>query len=266
MSMKNAMRDLAGFIRLKICAFISTIGINGYLLFNPLDERIIFVALASFLIAAGSYSLNNVRDIAEDKINRKGVNPYASGKGGLVIIFACFLLGFMFSLFLSFSSMLFSLIGIVTSIVYSYFKLKRYFLVKNLYTGFVISIVFLVGANRIGIDILYYYFLISFFTMILSMISDLRDYRGDKINKFKTLPVTLGYERAKKIVFFLINAFSVSILFFWSMIILLPFTLAMSYFLHKNNPISAHSVGMYSFIFFTFWLVIEGAINVYGYF
>ncbi|MBU1854347.1 MAG: UbiA family prenyltransferase [Nanoarchaeota archaeon] len=263
--MKDITRNLVGFIRLKVCIFISTIGIIGFLLFNNIGVKLLFVFLASFLISAGSYSLNNITDTKEDVINRKKINPFVLGKRGLILVSLFFLSGLFFSIFLSFYSIVFSLIGILTSIHYSYFKLKKYFLVKNLYTGFGISIVFLVGTSKIGLDVLYYYFLILFFIVIMSMISDLRDYVGDKAIGFKTLPVFLGYGRALKIVSALISIFSSSLLLFSRIIILLPFSLAIIYSLYKNKPLVSHTLGLYSFIFLMFWLVLGSVFNVYGY-
>jgi 4-hydroxybenzoate polyprenyltransferase len=254
--MKEVIINLSEFIRLKICIFIFFIGISSYLIFNPLNIGLISVALTSFFGAAGAYAYNNLTDKEEDLINRKNINPFTLSKNGLVIAFTCFLLGLFFSLFLSIHSILFYLFGIIVSIVYSFFRIKKYFLIKNLYTGFGVSIAFLIGAANINIKIFWYYFLFSFFIIIISIISDLRDYKGDRFSHIKTLPISLGYNTAKKFVFLLLSIFSLLVLFFSNLFVLLPFVFLMFYFLYKNNPSLAHSYGGASFIFLTFWLII----------
>jgi len=262
--MKEIISNISEFIRLKICIFVCAIGMSGFLLFNPLNMSLVFVSLTSFLVAAGAYSLNNIRDVKEDRINRKKINPLVFSDKALPIILICFSIGIFFSFFLSLYSILFSLVGTIISIHYSFFKLKKHFLIKNLYTGFGVSVVFLVGAISVNIEVVWYYFLISFFAVIISMISDLRDYKGDKINFIKTLPVSLGYDVTKNLIFLLIGLFSFLILFFSNLFILLPFVFIMLYFLYKNNPSSAHSFAGYSLVFLVFWLLIGSVNYVYG--
>lgn len=256
--MKEWIRDFVEFIRLKICIFVCAIGLSGYLMFNILDERIAFVVLASFMIAAGSYSFNNIMDKGEDLINRSKLNSFVINNKALLIVFACFSLGVVFSLFLSFYSIIFSLLGVITSLHYSFFKVKKYLLVKNLYTALGASLVFLVGATRFNVEIFWNYLLISFFVAVISMISDLRDYKGDKFSHIKTLPVFLGFGITKRIIFVLLGIFSLLILFLSNLFALLPFVFFIFYFLYRNNPQSAHFYGGISFVFLTLFLIVRG--------
>lgn len=244
------------FIRFKICVFVTCIGIIGYLLFNSLSWNLIFVILACFFAVAGSYAYNNMTDKEEDLINRKGLNCFVLDNRSFLIVIVFLSLGLFFSTFLSIYSMFFFLVGIFVSLTYSFFKLKKHFLVKNFYTGFGASLVFLVGATYLTFEIVEYYILISFFIFIGSTISDLRDYEGDRLTNIRTLPVYLGYDTGKKIVFVLLSVFSFLILFFSGFTLLLPFALVMIYFLLKNKPTLAHSCEGFSFIFLVLWLIL----------
>lgn len=248
--------DFLGFIRFRICIFVTCIGIIGYLLFNPLSTNLFFVTLTCFFAVAGSYAYNNMTDKEEDLINRKELNSFVLDKRSLWIVSACFLSGMFFSLFLSVYSIFFYLAGLFVSVTYSLFKLKKHFLIKNFYTGFGASLVFLLGATYLTFEIIEYYILISFFIFIGSAISDLRDYEGDSLSDIRTLPVYLGYDTGKKIIFVLLSVFSFLILFFSGFIVFLPFTMVMLYFLLKNKPTLAHSCEGVSFIFLVFWLIL----------
>jgi len=249
----NTVKEFLEFIRFKICIFITSIGISGYLLFNSFSvSQLIFTFLSSFFIIAGAYAYNNITDKEEDRINRSSVNPFALSRKGYLIVIGFFSIGFLFSLRLSLWSIFFYVIGIWISFVYSFFKLKRYFLVKNFYTAFGASLVFLLGAGIVSLSSISYYLIFSLFLFIGSMISDLRDYRGDKLNNIRTIPVILGYQTAKKIGLALLGIFSVIILFF-DLIVLLPFSLSMIYFLLKNKPTLAHSCEGFSFIALVIW-------------
>lgn len=151
--------------------------------------------------------------------------------------------------------------GIIASIVYSFFRLKKYFLIKNLYTGLAAGLIFLIGTINVSIEIIQYYLLISFFIFIVSIISDLRDYKGDKASYIKTLPVSLGYHTTKIIVFLLLGVFSFLVLNS-HLIILLPFSLVVLFFVYKNRPNIAHSLGGFSFVFFALFLLLRGYVNV----
>ena len=91
-----------------------------------------------------------------------------------------------------------------------------------------------------------------------SLISDLRDYKGDKIVGIKTLPVYLGYRWTKKIIYSLLFGISVFILqlnLFYLLPLLLFIPLILLFIL-KNKPEMAHFYGNISLIFLTAWLMI----------
>ena len=58
---------------------------------------------------------------------------------------------------------------------------------------------FIIGATIFNIEVFLYYLLFCFFVFLMSIISDIRDFAGDKNNNIKTIPVTIGYKSAKNI-------------------------------------------------------------------
>jgi len=255
-NVRNNFNSLFEFIRFELCVFASFIGMTGYLLFSPLSLNLVFVALSSFFVCAGGYAYNNITDRKEDLINRKRVIFFSlNNKSYLIVIFS-FLIALLFALPLSFYSSFFTVMEIIIGITYSLFRIKKYFLLKNIYTGFGVTQIFLLGAGNITIEIIQYYLLISFFIFIGSIISDLRDYKGDKNKGIRTLPVSLGYNKTKELVYFLLTVFFILILIYSDLLVLLPFALIMFFSLYKNNPSFAHSCGGFSLIFLTLRLMI----------
>jgi len=254
--MKEYIKNLLDFLRLKICFYMCAMGVCGFLMFNPIDIRLAFVALTSFFGGAGAYAYNNLTDEEEDLINRRNINPLVLNGTGKFVVFICFMLGIFFSWFLSPFSVLLSISAVFVSMSYSAFKVKRIFLLKNLYTCFSIGMLFLIGSININGEVITYYMLLSFFTSIISMISDLRDYEGDKHSNFNTVPVFLGYDRARKFIFILLLTFSTTIIIFSRLLILMPYVFFMLYFIWKDRPKLAHAYGGGSWIFLAFWFFI----------
>ncbi|ODS37220.1 MAG: hypothetical protein A7315_04265 [Candidatus Altiarchaeales archaeon WOR_SM1_79] len=256
-SNRIVIKDLLDFVRFRICFTASFLAITGCLLFNPLDIiKLIFISLSSFFVCAGVYSYNRITDKEEDIVNIKKLNPFVYNKGILVVV-CCFLLGFIFSLFLSAVSIFFYITSTITGLLYSRFRVKRYLLVKNLYTGFGASQVFLLGAASFTNEAVMYYFLFSTLFFIGSIISDLRDYKGDKAAGVTTIPVHFGYNLCKKFIYLLLIAFSILILKLnlSELVILLPFVLLMVFFLNRNRVDAAHTSVIASLIFLVIRLV-----------
>ena len=156
---KIEAKDVIGFLRPKICLFVSSLAMTGYLLFNRPGIELIYVFIASFFGCAGIYSYNNLRDEKEDKINRGELNPLIKNKKAKWIIFSSLIIGCIASLNLTQTSIFFYLTSTITGIAYSGFRVKKYFFVKNLYTGFGITQVFLIGAKTLDLEIFIIYLL-----------------------------------------------------------------------------------------------------------
>ncbi len=253
------MKELLDFIRFRISLSGLFLAVSGYLLFNQPDINLFFVALGSFFLFAFVYSYNNITDKEEDLKNRKGVNKYVY-KNGLKITIASGLIGILCSMFLSFYSIILSLIFLVTGFSYSHFRIKRYCLIKNLYTAFLITQIFIFGVVDIVFSntLVFYYLFFYMIIFIGSVLSDIRDYEGDKITGINTLPVLLGRETVKAFVCFLIVLFLTLVILFGvkRLFILLPFSLLSVIFMFKDNYHFAHLFGSAGFVFLPFWLLI----------
>ena len=55
-------RDFFDFVRWGVAASLVFLAVSGYLLFNSLDIKILFVVLSSFFIACGAYGYNSITD------------------------------------------------------------------------------------------------------------------------------------------------------------------------------------------------------------
>jgi len=249
--------DLLDFIRLRICFTVLLISMSGYLLFASPDSGVLLAALSMFFVFSGGYAYNNIKDKAEDLLNRGRINPIVNADKKYIIVLFCFITGFICSLFFSGYSVATFLFILLLNFSYSFFSIKKYFLIKNLYTGFVISLAFLFGAaaaSTLTAEVVIYYLLMSFFIFIGSLISDLRDYAGDKKTGTRTLPVILGFDKTKKLVYLLFSLFSFMVILLPKFTILLPFVLIMVWLLRKNVSF-AHSFGGLSLIALIMWAV-----------
>ncbi|MBN2331160.1 MAG: UbiA family prenyltransferase [Candidatus Aenigmarchaeota archaeon] len=207
--------------------------------------------MTSFLVFAGGYAYNNTRDVEEDLINRKNISPLAPKRKGLVIVTVSLISGIFFSLFLSTYSIVLIATSILTLVVYSFLKLKKYLLLKNVYTAFCIALSFLIGAASSGLftlEITIYYCLVVFFLFIGSLISDMRDYEGDKKAGIRTLPVHLGYERTRNMVCALLVVGIPLVLIFSKFMVFIPVILMTVLAVLKNRPGLAHALGGLSFV------------------
>ena len=250
----KGLNDLFEFMRVKLCVFSMFIGSAGFLIFNELSFDIVYVMMVSFFTCTGTYAFNNMKDIKEDEINRNKISSFVTERyKGYLVVFLCFMFGFVFSLFLPIFCFLFFVTSTITGIAYSMVKVKRYFLLKNLYTGFGLPQLFLLGSMQINKDVVFYYFLISLFLFISSLISDLRDFIGDRIAGIRTIPVRFGYKNTNIVILALLTLFFVLIiqtLFFP----LSFFVMIMIVSLIRNKPKLAHLIGGTSLVFLTGWI------------
>lgn len=247
------VQEFIEFIRFKICFSLASVSVLGYLLFSPIDLRLLFVALSTFFVGAAGYSYNQITDKKEDLINNKKINPLAASNKGLVLVISFILIGAFFSLFLSPLAILFYWIMVVLDIIYSYFRMKNIFPFKNLFTGFGLTQVFFIGAanSPITITTIFYYLAISIFIFIGSLISDLRDYDGDKATNIRTIPIVLGYNNGKNFAYLSIVLSSIAIfsLNLRGLYLLLLFVFPIIFHLRRNEPNAAHHYLLTSFTF-----------------
>jgi 4-hydroxybenzoate polyprenyltransferase len=250
---KESLKDFVEFIRLKVCLFVTGIGVSGYLLFNPPGLQAIWVALSCFFVGAAGYSFNMITDKEEDLINLKKINPLANSNTGLALV-ACFITaGAVFAFLLSPAAIVFYWVMVALDIAYSKFRMKKIFPMKNIFTGFGLTQVFFIGAANAPITLttITYYVVVSLFIFITSLVSDLRDYEGDKATNIRTIPVVFGYAKGKMFAYFVLLLASAVILDMnlTRLYLLLLFSVPIIAYLYRNEPKTAHHYLLTSFIF-----------------
>jgi 4-hydroxybenzoate polyprenyltransferase len=194
------------------------------------DFDFFLLSLATVMITAAGYIINDYFDVKIDRINKpdlmvidKGIRRRVAMGAHIVINAVAFLIGLFLSWkyhFFYFGSFIFG-ISIILLWFYST-SLKRMFLLGNLVvallTGFVPLIValfelplqirenghcfFLANTNLNALFVIVLIFSVFAFivTLLREIIKDIEDYEGDRENGCNTLPVALGVSRSKKLV------------------------------------------------------------------
>jgi len=254
----SVFKEFMGFIRLRVCLYVTSISIFGFLLFNPLGLKLFLVIFATFAATASMYSLNQLSDGEEDMINKKVLNRFVVNGKGFYIVISLLFFGLLFSVLLSMTSFLFLILSVTLGIIYSTLRIKRISSIKNIYAMISISLMFLVGAtansNSINsittIDLIKVYLVLSIYILIISIMADLRDYNGDKLADIKTIPVMLGYNAGKRVIYLLFILFSIlvvieNLISFYILLMFVPFILI---YLIKDNVLNAYNLLSISFL------------------
>jgi 4-hydroxybenzoate polyprenyltransferase len=249
----NLTKELFEFLRIKLCIFAPFGAMIGYLLFSQLSFSIIHVILGAFFACVAVYSYNEITDRKEDEVNRGKVNYFAKNISGSFISTGSALLGVFFSYLVSYIAFVVCILFTISVAAYSTFRAKKYFLVKNLYTSFGVSLLFLMGVSnveQIGTALLYYLF-ISMFILVGSLISDLRDAEGDKKVGLRTLPIVIGAAKTKHLIYGLCAAFllSVTSLNLYPLQIAALFLIAVAFLVPLDKYKAAHSMSRIALLF-----------------
>ncbi len=257
-------KDFLNFIRIKICLYVLSLGILGYLLFNNIDEILIKVAITSFLAGVAVYSYNNLYDMEEDLENRKEINPFVRMKNSILIPWAAFFIGFVISVSFSKASIFLYSSGVLLGFIYSKHKFKRFFLIKNIYTYYGVSAIFLMGAVAKGFSLesLYYYLIISLWVFATSIISDLRDIKGDEKINAKTIPIVIGKEKTKAVVISLILLSAFLVLYFKGLLLSFLFLPLILFSLIRDKFNTSHGLFGLLFIILALWMVVSKCMSL----
>lgn len=254
------LKDLLDFIRIKLSVSATLLPISGYLLFNDLSFGLFPVSLSAFFACVAVYSYNNITDMEEDLANKRKINPFSLNISGKLIVVISLLLSILSMFLLQQIPLLFYILFLISAMLYSFFRIKKYVLIKNIYTTISLSLLFLVGATNSQITsvIMPYYILISILLFAGSVTSDLKDYKGDLLANIRTIPVRIGHERTKKLIYLLlvIIIFSILTLRLYPLFIFLPFVISKIFFIKKNYFSLAHNIGGFSIISLTVLLFI----------
>ncbi|CAG1004822.1 hypothetical protein METP3_03652 [Methanosarcinales archaeon] len=196
-------------------------------LFNTYNINIIIL---TFLITFSVYGLNKLTDLKEDVIN----NPdRAKTIKKIEIIFKFTVtLAFIFSMVLGFRIDILTLpviifplaLGILYSVKFSknFPRLKDITGVKNITIALSWAVVstflpVIYSSEKKSILIILIFYLFSIKSLINSILFDIRDIKGDRENKIRTIPVFLGKDKTIKLLLILNSTLIPWIIFayFW---------------------------------------------------
>jgi 4-hydroxybenzoate polyprenyltransferase len=120
-------------------------------------------------------------------------------------------------------------------IIYSKYRLKEIFILKNIYTGAGTGFVLVIGASASGTltgAVIYPFIATFFFGIMANMLGDIRGYAGDLAAGVKTLPVKMGLVPTARIFHTMMLGLSICILFgYRAFLPIVPFTILISFFL-----------------------------------
>ena len=261
------LNELRKFLRVEVALVIVCMSLSGYFIFHSLGNVIFPLVFASFFLSCAGYSFNHFTDKEEDIINNEKLNFFVTHRSGKCITFSCVFLT-VFSLFyLPFISFSICLTALILSVIYSAYRIKNVFPFKNIYSGLVMSMSFLMGA---GINWEGFYNALGYFPLIFiigmtgNLLGDVRGYKGDKIAGVKTIPVVFGISFAKKLIVFNFIVFTILTLSlgYYLLLPIVPSLVFVCVFMMKGDYIKAR-ISMIStflvlapFLFLTKLLVI----------
>ncbi len=240
------------FIRVETCFFISSIAASGYLLFNSLNPGLLHVVMAMFFLSAAGYGCNHLTDRKEDIINNSRLNFFANRKAGILIVGFLITAGIASALLLMPLSVTLYMVSIPAIMSYSILRIKKVFIVKNVYTGLVITLAFLIGTQAGPHSIfsaLSYAAFVFIFGFLLNLLGDIRGHEGDLVAGVKTIPGIFGIGKAKVLVYSISTGFLVALIssnragFFP----LIPFVFLISLFLFMDKHKHARASILSSF-------------------
>jgi len=188
------------------------------------DFNFFLLVLATLLIAAGGYIINDIYDVETDKINKPNkliINKHITENNATALFMVFNIIGVGIGFYLANGigkAGFFSIFFIASALLYVYStSLKQIAVVGNVVVSIVVALsILLVGifelvpainANNKAvqmtfINIIRDYAIFAFLiNLVREMVKDLEDIEGDQKAGIQTLPVLLGRERATKIAF-----------------------------------------------------------------
>lgn len=206
---------LIAFAQLMTAHFLVETHTNG--LPTLQDFRLYLLILATLLVAAAGYMINDYYDVKIDYINRPKAVVVGKGIKRRVILvlhslfnFAAVSIGWLVAPRIAI------LILFAGFLLWWYCnKLKRKPFIGNLAVGFLTSLsIYLVAFFYQKNELLVFtYALFAFFlTLIRELLKDIEDQQGDHLHGSRTLPIVLGFRKTKQVIYILAITFVGAIL------------------------------------------------------
>lgn len=208
-----------------------------------LDVKFFAIVTASALTTAGGYIINNFYDAAKDQINRPKkyvLEHLISQKFQLVFYLILNMAAFIIASIISIRVVLFFVFYMLTIWFYSN-TVKRLFWLSNVYSALLMILPFwAITLYFKNFDPVIFYHAAYLFFLILTrdIIKDLENFKGDWVQRYKTLPVVFDHKTTKAII-----------------TICIVFTFIPSYFIIQQPSGSIHNFYWASFPFLSFVLI-----------
>lgn len=256
---RGHIRELIGFIRPETSIFIAGMAATGFLLFNPLGVGLFYAFFTVFFLSAFGYSYNYLEDKKEDLLNNRQLNAFVTNGKGSLVAASLLVISIIFSMHLPMTAFWIFLISVPLTIAYSKYRIKEVFLLKNVYTGATMALMFLIGAaaGHLPFGALAYLPFVFVFGFVINLLGDIRGYHGDKAAGIKTVAVVFGPDATKKLIHLSVWAFIGATIFLNKALYpLLPFAFAISFFLERDDLKKTRMCILLSFMFLPVFLVI----------
>ena len=218
---------------------------TSILVFSTFRWELFYIPFsAGFLI----YNFNRFTDLSEDTLNvpKRALFTRKYGKTLLWISAIAYLIALAIALRRNAYTFLVVITPLILAFFYSFFRVKKFLVIKNILVSFAWALSVLIVAaffevwNK-EIFLLCFFFFLGL--LINTIIFDIKDIKGDRIHKIKTLPVVIGINKTKKVCYMILLSmffvwllqFSIS---FWNLL-LLPFIVyvfSYIYFADEKRP------------------------------
>lgn len=172
------------------------------------------ITIATMLIAAGGYWINDAYDFRIDRINKPDkaiVNTFLSVKKvttSYIVLNVIVLLGAVFFV----KKLILILLGAILLLFFYAVYLKRSTLVGNILVAFLASLVLMMAGFIYTFNIALIWTAIFAFeiTLIREIVKDTEDIKGDFAFGLQTLPIQIGIKKTKYVLYGLAILFEVS--------------------------------------------------------
>jgi 4-hydroxybenzoate polyprenyltransferase len=169
------------------------------------QQRFIFLCLATLLVGAGGYIINDYIDVKLDLINKPDkvvVGQHISRRWSMFLHFvvtgAAIILGLLIGIKVTFAILTATVLLWLYSVSF-----KRQFLIGNIVVSFLSSFVIIINYvydNSLNAELIAAYSFFAFsLTLLREIIKDTEDMRGDGKFDCKTIPIVIGVRKTKNV-------------------------------------------------------------------
>jgi 4-hydroxybenzoate polyprenyltransferase len=201
---KGWLFEALGLLRPRVSLAAAALAAAGSAAAHGSPVAALLPAAAGFLACGAIYAHNSMTDLEEDRANRLE-NGLAARPEGAAVAAAAATAGMTAALLVSPASAAAAAVVLALGFVYNELKLKKFVVFKNAFTGLSFSMFLFIGLP-IEPQSLGLYAAASALIAAGSLVSDLRDARGDAKAGVHTVPVKYGHGAAKAAVYALLGS------------------------------------------------------------